>query len=199
MCSIIYKNITFKGGPIIQENVIVGAPSREYLQKREEEWPETVIGNKAILRSGTIIYCGVIIGGNFTSGHNVLIRERTVIGDDVLIGTNTIIDGQTRIGNRVIIQSAVYIPLCTTIEDNVFIGPNAVFTNDKYPGKKGIQLKGPILRKGATIGANCTILLGIEVGEGAMVTAGSVVTKNVPARKLAIGVPTVIKELPGGF
>ena len=196
---VIYKNVTLREGHIIQENVIIGTPSREYLERDEGSYPETVVGKGAILRSGTVIYCDVTIGENFSTGHNVLIREQTTIGNDVLVGTNTVIDGYTKIGNRVILQSAVYIPLYTTIEDNVFIGPNAVFTNDKYPGIKGIQLKGPTLRKWATVGANCTILPGIEIGRGSLIAASSVVTKDVPAGKLAIGVPAVIRELPKGF
>lgn len=192
----IYKNARLIGKYLIQGNVLIGVPSKSYLDKSEEEWPKTEIKSNATIRSGTVIYCDVLIGENFTSGHNVLIREGTIIGDNVLVGTNTVIDGNTRIGNNVSIQSAVYIPTNTVIEDRVFIGPNAVFTNDKYPIRKNKPLKGPILRRGATIGANCTILAGIEIGEGAIVAAGAVVAKDVPPWKLAIGVPAVIKELP---
>ena len=136
------------------------------------------------------------IGNNFITGHNVVIREKTRIGDNVLLGTNTIVEGNTVIGNNVSIQSNVYIPINTVIEDFVFIGPNAVFTNDKYPLRKDYRLKGPVIRKGATIGANSTLLPSVEVGEGAFVAAGSVVTKDVPPWKLAIGCPAKIRDLP---
>lgn len=190
------KNVIVGKRSVVQENVWLGMPSREFLGRKEEDLPRTKIGDNAVLRSGTIIYCGVTIGQNFRSGHTVLIREETVIGDNVLVGTNTVIDGRTTIGSNVSIQSSVYIPTDTIIEDFVFIGPNAVLTNDKYPIRKQKPLKGATVRKGATIGANATLLPEIEVGEGAVVAAGSVVTRDVPAWKLAIGVPAVIKELP---
>jgi len=192
----IYKNAHLGKSVIIQNNVFIGMPSREFLDKSEEYWPETFIGDYGIIRSGTIIYCAVKIGAKFKSGHNVLIRENTVIGDNVLIGTNTVVDGRTTIGSNISIQSMVYIPTDSIIEDNVFIGPNAVFTNDPYPIRKKMTLVGPIIRRGATIGANVTLLPGIEIGEGAFVAAGSVVTKNVPPWTLAVGVPARIKDLP---
>ena len=156
----------------------------------------TTIGDNAIIRSGSIIYCDVSIGNNLRTGHNILVREMTTVGDNVLIGTNVIIDGNTVIGSNVSIQSNVYIPTNTVIEDNVFLGPCVVLTNDKYPIRVKYELKGPILRRGASIGANSTILPGVEIGEGAMVAAGAIVTKNVPPWKLAIGSPAKIIDLP---
>ncbi|MEO0141920.1 MAG: acyltransferase [candidate division WOR-3 bacterium] len=192
----IYKNVTLGKNIIIQEGVYIGIPSREFLTRPEKEWPRTIIGDDAIIRVGTVIYCNVKIGNRFKSGHNVLIRENTIIGNNVLLGTNTVVDGYTTIGSNVSIQSMVYIPTDSVIEDNVFIAPNAVFTNDFYPIRKKLKLVGPILRKGVTIGANSTVLPGIEIGEGAFVAAGAVVTKNVPPWTLAIGIPARIKDLP---
>ncbi len=191
-----HKNVKAGSNFNHPENVHLGLPSREYMKRPEEEWPRTSMGDNVTIRDGTIIYCGVSIGDDFQSGHNVIIREKTRIKDRVLVGTNTIIEGRTVIGNDVSIQSSVYIPLDTIIEDRVFIGPCAVLTNDKYPIRKKRPLKGPTIRKGASIGANSTILPGIEIGEGAMVAAGAVVTKDVPGWKMAIGVPAKIVDLP---
>jgi len=200
----IYGNARIGKNPIILENVVIGYPTTDILKEKGEKdigrhRPETkgvILGNSALIRSNTIIYCEVEIGNNFMSGHNVLIREGTKIGDNVLVGTNAVIEGYTTIGNNVNIQSNVYIPINTFIEDFVFIGPNAVMTNDKYPLRTDYELKGPVIRKGATIGANATILPGVEVGEGAFVAAGSIVTKDVPQWKLALGCPARIKEIP---
>jgi acetyltransferase-like isoleucine patch superfamily enzyme len=154
------------------------------------------IGKNALIRSNSIIYNDVEIGNNFKTGHGVTVREKTTIGDNVLVGTNTIIEGHSKIGNDVSIQSNVYIPTNTIIEDYVFIGPCACFTNDKYPIRVNFDLKGPVIKRGASIGANSTFLSNIEIGEGAMVAAGAIVTMDVPEYFLAIGAPARIKPLP---
>jgi acetyltransferase-like isoleucine patch superfamily enzyme len=155
-----------------------------------------VIGKNPNIRSNSVIYNDVEIGNNFKTGHGVVVREKTDIGDNVLIGTNTVIEGYSSIGSDVSIQSNVYIPKNSLIEDYVFIGPCACFTNDKYPIRIDFDLKGPVIRSGASIGANSTFLSDIEVGKGAMVAAGAIVTMDVPEYFLAIGAPARIKPLP---
>jgi acetyltransferase-like isoleucine patch superfamily enzyme len=202
--AILYGQNSIGKGSRVMENVILGYPDRELLDKMGKEWRDiesypyqgVTIGENALIRSGTVIYCNVHIGNYFQTGHSVLIRENTSIGDNVLIGTNTVIEGNVVIGSRVSIQSNVYIPTNSVIEDFVFLGPNAVLTNDKYPLREATRLKGPILRKGVSIGANSTILPGVEIGEGAIVAAGAIVTKNVLPWKLVIGVPAKIIDLP---
>lgn len=185
-----------KTGPGLQvfEPVTLGFPSRDNIKKTG--FIGTTIGKNAVLRSGTIIYCDVNIGDQFQCGHNVMIREKTRIGDRVAIGTSTVIEGNTTIGSDVNLQSMVYIPTNTTIGDHVFIGPNAVLTNDRYPPTGIGGLKGPVIRNGVAIGANATILPGICIGEGALVAAGAIVTHDVPAHMLAVGAPAKIRELP---
>lgn len=185
---------TTGAGLQVFEPVTLGFPSRDKMGKTG--FSGTVIGKNAVLRSGTIIYCDVNIGDQFQSGHNVLIREKTHIGDRVAIGTATVIDGTTTIGSDVSLQSMVYIPTNTRIGNHVFIGPNAVLTNDRYPPTGIGGLDGPVIKDGAAIGANATIIPGVCIGEGALVAAGAIVTRDVPARMLAIGAPAEIKELP---
>ncbi len=156
----------------------------------------TQLGTDATIRAGSIIYADVTIGDAFTTGHDVLIREETEIGDDVLVGTKTVIDGRTTIGSHVSLQSNVYIPTDTEIGSNVFVGPGAVLTNDEYPIRTEVDLVGPTLEDGASIGANATILPGVTIGENAFVAAGSVVTADVPADTLAVGAPAERRSLP---
>ena len=184
-------NIIGEGAQVF-EPVTIGFPSRENLGKTG--YTGSTIGHHAVLRSGTIIYCDVIIGDNFQSGHNTLIREKTRIGDRTVIGTATVIDGNTHIGNDVSLQSMVYIPTNTIIGDHVFMGPNAVLTNDRYPPSG--CLKGPIIKTGAVVGANATILPGVCIGERTLVAAGSIVTRDVPDHMMAVGNPARIKKLP---
>ena len=176
------------------EPVTLGFPSRENLSKTE--FQGTTLGKNALIRSGSILYCDVIIGDDFQTGHNVVIREKTTIKDRVAVGTGTVIEGYSSIGNDVSLQSMVFIPTDTQIGDHVFIGPNTVLTNDRYPPRRIGGMKGPTIKDGAAIGANTTILPGICIGEGALIAAGSVVTHNVPDHMLAIGSPARIKPLP---
>jgi len=174
---------------LAKDNVKIGVDYKKFSKS-------PVLGKNFLLRSNTVIYNDVVIGDNFKTGHNVVIREQTKIGDDVLIGTNSIVEGECTIGSGISIQSGVYIPRKSIIEDNVFVGPCACFTNDRYPVRVEYKLKGPQIRKGASIGANTTFLSNIEVGEGAVVAAGAVVTRSVPPYYLAIGTPAKIKPLP---
>lgn len=183
------ENVIDANNPVLlKNNIQIGVNYKRFSKS-------PVIGVNPIIRSNTIIYNDVVIGDNFRTGHNAVIRERTSIGDNVLIGTNTLIEGECIIGNNVSIQSNVYIPRNTIIEDNVFIGPCSCFTNDRYPIRVGYKLKGPRIRKGASVGANTTFLSNIEIGEGAMVAAGAIVTRSVPPFYLAIGTPARIKPL----
>lgn len=115
----------------------------------------------------------------------VLIGENCNICDFVLVETGV------EIGNNVTVKSGVYLWSGIQVEDNVFIGPNATFANDKFPrsGKRNKPLEKTILRKGCSIGANATVLPGVSIGEGSMVGAGAVVTKNVEPYSLVIGNP----------
>jgi len=181
-------------GAKIFEPVTLGFPSRERIDQKE--YPGTVIGRDAVLRSGTIIYCDVAIGDDFSTGHNVLIRERTTIGNNVAIGSSSVIEGTCTLGSNIRIQSMVFIPTHTSIGDGVFIGPNAVLTNDRYPPTGKPELKGPLVEDNVMIGANTTILPGIKLGKGCAVAAGAIVTKNVPEGVLAIGTPARFRSMP---
>jgi len=181
---------------VIQANVIIGAAPKKLLKNDSSELPGAKIGDGCVLRSGTIVYSDVKTGNKLKTGHNVLIREDTIIGDNVIVGTNSIIEDKCSVGNNVSIQSNVYIPTNTTIADNVFIGPNACLTNDKYPVRIKDDLVGPIIEKGVSVGANATILPGVRIGEGSVIAAGAVVTKDVGPWKLVVGVPGKEKDLP---
>ena len=181
--AILYGKVNIGAGSIVEANVILG--------HREEG--ELTIGKDPIIRSGTMIYSDVKIGSNFRSGHNVLIRENTEIGDNVLVGTNSVIDGDCRIGNDVSIQTGAYVTRYTVIEDGVFLGPHCVTTNDKYM-EYGTELKGPMIRRNAHIGANSTILPAITIGEGAVVGAGAVVTGDVAPGEIVFGNPARSKK-----
>lgn len=124
----------------------------------------------------------------------VVVLANANIGSNCNVCANSLIENDVIIGNNVTIKSGVYIWDGVTIEDNVFIGPCVAFTNDKYPKSKIYPDKflRTVIHKGASLGANSTILPGITIGENAIIGAGSVVTKNIPANAVAIGNPARI-------
>ena len=113
------------------------------------------------------------------------------IGDNCNICANVLIENEVTVGNNVTVKSGVQLWDGVTVEDDVFIGPNATFTNDLFPRSKNPdwKLSKTVIKKGASIGANATILCGITIGKKAMIGAGSVVTKDVPDGELWLGNP----------
>lgn len=124
----------------------------------------------------------------------VIIFEGARIGRDCNICAQTLIESNVVIGDNVTVKSGVQLWDGTLIENGVFVGPNATFTNDRYPRSKAYanMLLGITVKSGASIGANATLLPGICIGEGAVVGAGAVVTKDVPPHALVVGNPARI-------
>ena len=186
-------------GTIIGLNVIVGYPARRSLESRlaslsgqgfevyDEVSSGATIGNGCFIRSGTVIYEQVSLGDKCQTGHNVLLREDTIIGGESHVGSMTVLDGNVSVGKRVSIQSGAYLPPKTVVEDDVFIAPCVTVTNDRYPPSP--KFSGVVLKKGCVICANAVLIAGVTVGEEAVVAAGSIVTHDVPAGKMVMGVP----------
>lgn len=119
-----------------------------------------------------------------------IVLPGAVIGRNCNINSHCFIENKVRIGDNVTVKCGVYLWDGVTIEDNVHLGPNVTFTNDLYPrSKHKFDLKETHVRKGASVGANATILCGVTIGEYSMIGAGSVVTKDVPGNTLWVGNP----------
>lgn len=125
---------------------------------------------------------------------NVQIREDVEIGTDCIISKDVYIDHAVKIGSRCKIQNSVSVYKGVTIEDEVFVGPNVAFTNDKVPRAFNGEWKitPTLVQQGASIGANATVVCGIVIGHYAMIAAGSVVTKPIPSHALVMGNPAKI-------
>ena len=128
----------------------------------------------------------------------VVILPGAVIGRDGNICSHCFIENQVVVGDRVTVKCGVQLWDGVTLEDDVFVGPNVTFTNDLQPRSRNAAAKllPTLVKKGASIGANATILPGLTIGEGSMVGAGAVVTKDVPPRTLVVGNPArVVRAL----
>lgn len=123
-----------------------------------------------------------------------IVLEGAIIGNDCNINCHTLIESKAVIGNRVTIKPGVFVWDGVKLDDGVMVGPNATFTNDKWPKSKNskFQLLETYIGKYSSIGANATILCGIKIGEYSMIGAGAVVTKDVPDRALVVGAPAKI-------
>jgi UDP-2-acetamido-3-amino-2,3-dideoxy-glucuronate N-acetyltransferase len=121
----------------------------------------------------------------------VVVLPGAAIGRDCNICSHCFIENQVVVGDRVTVKCGVQLWDGVTLEDDVFVGPNATFTNDLHPSsrKPGFEPMPTLVRRKATIGANATILPGVTIGEGATVAAGAVVTRDVPAGAVVVGNP----------
>jgi acetyltransferase-like isoleucine patch superfamily enzyme len=189
----IFENVRLGGGSVVDETAIIGLPPRNVVAG---ELP-TVIGPGATIRSHAVVYAGTSIGSGFNAGHGALVREDNVLGDDVSVGTNAALEFGNRIGDRVRIHTGCFLESCV-VEDDVFLGPHVVFTDDPHPMCPRYRdcVGGATVRRQVSIGANVTVLPGVEIGEGALVGAGSVVTANVAAGMVVAGNPArVVKKV----
>ncbi|MCS7112108.1 MAG: N-acetyltransferase [Ignisphaera sp.] len=184
----------------LDDNVTIGYPIRSKLKNSirtktnlsldtllDELSEGSFIGEECIIRRSSTIYERVNIGKGVELGHNVIVREDTIIEDHSKIGTGTIIDGGVHIGSGTTIQSNVYIPPRVEVGARVFIAPRVTFTNDRYPpSRKIVKI---VVEDDAIIGANSTIIAGIIIGKGAVIAAGSVVTRSVEPYTVVAGIP----------
>lgn len=171
------------------QDVILGYPGRRSAPSALR------LGRDAVVRSGSVIYLGSTIGDRFETGHHVVVREECEVGDDVSVWSNTVVDYGCRIGNRVKIHANCYVAQYTDVGDDAFMAPGVTIANDLYPGQRGSAevMAGPSIGAGAQLGVNVTVLPFVVIGEGCLVGAGSVVTRDLPAGSVAFGNPAAVR------
>ena len=200
--AIVYPGTVLGEGVKVLENAVVGKQpslSPRSTAKREP-LPPTVIGDGTIVSTGAIVFAGSQIGARVILGDQSCVRERVTIGDDVVVGRGSLVENDTTIGALTKIQAEAYITAYSTLEENVFIAPCVVTTNDNFMGRTERRhelIKGPTIRRGARIGGGAILCPAVEIGEEAFVGAGAVVTRDVPPKKVVVGSPArVLRDVP---
>ncbi len=198
---VVHDGVVIGDGVTVQDGVILGKPAvlAPTSAAAGVAADGLVIEAGAAICAQAIVFAGAHIGAGAIIGDQAYVRERAVIGAGSVVGRGSAIDNDVVIGERVRIQTNVYVTAFSVVEDDVFLGPCAMTTNDDTMARntKDDVLRGATLRRACRIGGGAVLVPGVEVGEEAFVAAGAVVTANVPARAVVMGVPArVVREVP---
>lgn len=201
------KNCTISNGVVIHADCEIGnnvriddyavigkLPMKAALSAvtKEQQLSACVIEDGVILGTHVVVYRGCRLKSNVMVADLASVREDVEIGEYTIIGRGVTVENKVRIGPRCKVETEAYITALSEIEEGCFIAPEVTFTNDNFLGRTKERFKhhkGVTMKRGARIGANVTVLPGLTISEDALVAAGSVVTRNVPARKIVLGSP----------
>jgi acetyltransferase-like isoleucine patch superfamily enzyme len=192
--AIVHPGTVLGDGVRVLENAVVGKqPSLSAASTaKRDPLPPTTIGDGTVVSTGAIVFAGSAIGANCIVGDQSCIRERVRMADDCVLGRGSLIENDTTVGAGTRIQAEAYVTAYSTLEEDVFIAPCVVTTNDNFMGRTERRrelMKGPTIRRGARVGGGAILCPGVEIGEEAFVGAGAVVTRDVPARTVVVGSP----------
>jgi UDP-2-acetamido-3-amino-2,3-dideoxy-glucuronate N-acetyltransferase len=164
------------------------------------------LGAGASVGTGAVVFAGARVEADAILGDQCFVRERALIGAGSVIGRGSVVDNDVVVGARVRVQTDVYLTAFTLVEDDVFVGPGAITTNDDTMARHGgggdfeggrDSIRGATLRRACRVGGGAVLTPGVQIGEEAFVAAGAVVTRDVPARAVVMGVPArFVREVP---
>jgi acetyltransferase-like isoleucine patch superfamily enzyme len=188
-------------GARLQDHAVLGKPvalgPRSTARRGAPE--PLVVEEGATVCSGAVVLAGARIGAGAVIGDQTQVRERAVIGERTVIGRGSSVDNDVTVGAGVSVQTGVYLTAFSLVEDDVFLAPGVYTTNDNTMSRHGPdhELRGAVLRRACRVGGRAVLLPGVEVGEEAFVAAGALVTRDVPARAVVMGVPArQVREVP---
>lgn len=197
---VIREDSIIKDNVRIDDNTVIGkTPMRSVnsIFKDENKLPQCIIGEGCLIGACTIIYRGSTLGEKTLVADCATIRENVVVGERTIIGRGATIENFCTVGSNCKIQTNVYLTAYSTVEDYVFIAPCVVTSNDNYAARSKERFgkfKGVTVKKGGRLGAGAIVLPGKIIEEEGFVAAGALVTKDVPARKIAIGSPAKVSK-----
>ncbi|MGH2762425.1 MAG: acyltransferase [Thermoleophilaceae bacterium] len=198
---VVHAGTVLGAGVRLGDGCVVGKPPT--LGSRSTSTREApgsaVLGDGVTVGAGAVVLAGARIGEGVVVGDQAHVRERTEIGAESVVGRGASVENDVRVGARVKLQTGAYVTAWSVVEDDVFLAPGVVLTNDPTAGRRraGQELRGAVLRRACRIGGGAVLLPGVEVGEEAFVGAGAVVTRDVPPRGVAVGVPARVAREVG--
>jgi acetyltransferase-like isoleucine patch superfamily enzyme len=197
---VVHEGTLIGDGCSIEDHAVLG--KRPRLARHSSAGGEVrglELGRGVSVGTGAVVFAGAGIADGVILGDQSFVRERSRVGEGSVIGRGSVVDNDVLVGARVRVQTNVYLTAFTLIEDDVFVGPGALTTNDDTMARHGPDepIRGAILRRACRVGGGVVLTPGVEVGEEAFVAAGAVVTRDVPARAVVMGVPArVVREVP---
>jgi acetyltransferase-like isoleucine patch superfamily enzyme len=197
---VVHAGAVIGAGCVVEDGAVLGKRPRLRAGSRAPrgELAPPVLEPGAVLCVGAVVYAGARIGARSIIGDGACVRERTTIGADTVVGRGSTVDFGARVGDRVLIQTNVYVTGGTIVEDDAFLGPCVVTTNDDTMGRhpRGERLQAPTLKRACRVGGGAVLVPGVVIGVEAFVAAGAVVTADVPDRAVVMGVPArVVREV----
>lgn len=192
---VIHPGTVIKDGVRIDDHTVIGKQpmrAKRSILKEAESRQAAEIGVDCLIGAHVVIYAGASLGEGVLVADGAAVRENVEVGEFTIVGRNVTIENLTVIGRKCKIETGAYITAFSVLEDFCFIAPMVTTTNDNFLGRteeRFKHFKGVTVRRGGRIGGGAVILPGIEIGEDAVVGAGAVVTRDVPARTVVVGVP----------
>jgi UDP-2-acetamido-3-amino-2,3-dideoxy-glucuronate N-acetyltransferase len=200
---IIHPDTVIGNNVRIDDHSVVGKlPMKAALSAvtKEQQLPPCIIENECLIGAMAVVYRGCVLRTKVMVADLASVREDVEIGEFTIVGRGVTVENKVKVGRRCKLETESYITALSEIEDGCFIAPEVTFTNDNFLGRTKDRFKyhkGVTMKRGARIGANVTVLPGITIGADALVAAGSIVTRDVPAGKIVMGTPArVLREVP---
>ncbi len=200
---VFHDDVVVGDGVRIDDHAVLGkSPMRaaSSATTKDATYPPLAVGEGSIVGTGVVLYRGLTVGRKCLIADYATVREAVTVGDRTIVGRGVTIENECTIGRFVKLETECYITAYSIVEDRCFIAPGVVTSNDNFVGRseeRKKHFKGVTVKKGGRIGAGSVILPGRTIGEDALVAAGSVVTKDVPPRKVVMGSPArVLRDVP---
>jgi acetyltransferase-like isoleucine patch superfamily enzyme len=188
--TVVGEDARIQDGAVLGKQLALGPASTA----ARDSLPPLELGDRVTVGAGAVLLAGARVADGAVVGDRAHVRERALVGEGSVVGSGSAVDNDVTIGARVKIQTGCYLTAFSVLEDDVFVAPCVTTTNDNDMGRheRGAQLRGATFRRACRVGAGAILLPGIEVGEEAFVAAGALVTRDVAARTLVMGVPAKV-------